>query len=296
MANDNDNNNNDNGWAVEFNGHEDDDEALRVAIALSLGQDPGAGSPRTGGEGVVDLTRDGDEDEGGDAVVVDGGKAEGESRRRAANLGGQGSEDGAGKPQGPILPESAREQSALAPTPTSTAVSNPLGLAGLDRKKMEEERLARLGKRKAVQLDDDLTGSRPVQRPRVGPAIEKSSPPPPISATSSREVGPSANPRAMVNSASYSSAPATARPLPFPRGVVKKTWAYGQPRQGDDIKIEEVLQKQQLEMAVLSSFQWDEEWLLSKVDLARTKLILVAFAASEAQVSVFLSTSSMVFH
>jgi hypothetical protein len=75
--------------------------------------------------------------------------------------------------------------------------------------------------------------------------------------------------------------------LTFPRGVVKKTWAFGQPRQGDDIKIEEVLQKHQLELAVLSSYQWDEEWLLSKIDLARTKLILVAFAVDDAQVSDF---------
>ncbi|KAL2164557.1 hypothetical protein VTH06DRAFT_3774 [Thermothelomyces fergusii] len=71
--------------------------------------------------------------------------------------------------------------------------------------------------------------------------------------------------------------------LPFPRGVVKKTWAYGQPRRGDDIKIEEVLQKQHLQLAVLSSYQWDEVWMLSKIDIARTKLILVAFAADEAQ-------------
>ncbi len=65
---------------------------------------------------------------------------------------------------------------------------------------------------------------------------------------------------------------------------MKKTWVYGQARLGDDIKIEEVLQKTQLELAVLSSFQWDEDWLMSKVDITRTKLILVAFAADEAQV------------
>ncbi|KAL2124163.1 hypothetical protein VTJ04DRAFT_528 [Mycothermus thermophilus] len=71
--------------------------------------------------------------------------------------------------------------------------------------------------------------------------------------------------------------------VPFPRGLVKKTWAFGQPRRGDDIKIEEVLQKGQLQLAVLSSYQWDEEWLLSKIDISRTKLILVAYAADEIQ-------------
>ncbi|KAL1844048.1 hypothetical protein VTJ49DRAFT_5799 [Mycothermus thermophilus] len=67
----------------------------------------------------------------------------------------------------------------------------------------------------------------------------------------------------------------------FPRGVVKKTWVSGQPRRGDDIKIEEVLQKDQLQLAVLSSYVWDEEWLLSKIDISRTKLMLVAYAADE---------------
>ncbi|KAJ4304454.1 hypothetical protein N0V88_002067 [Collariella sp. IMI 366227] len=66
-------------------------------------------------------------------------------------------------------------------------------------------------------------------------------------------------------------------------GVVKKTWAYGQPRRGDDIKLEEVFQKHQLQLAVLSSYQWDEEWLFSKIDIAKAKVILIAFAASEKQ-------------
>ena len=44
-----------------------------------------------------------------------------------------------------------------------------------------------------------------------------------------------------------------------------------------------MLQKRELELAVLSSYQWDEEWLLAKVDVARTRVVLVAFAADEAQ-------------
>ena len=56
----------------------------------------------------------------------------------------------------------------------------------------------------------------------------------------------------------------------------------GLPRTGDDITIEEVLQKDKLELAVLSSYQWDEEWLLSKLTL-KTKIILVAYAVDEAQ-------------
>ena len=86
--------------------------------------------------------------------------------------------------------------------------------------------------------------------------------------------------------------------LVYPRGVVKKTWVKGWPRTGNDIKIEEVLQKDQLELAVLSSFQWEEDWLMSKVDLKISKLILVAYAADEATVSYLtkiFSYSSSIF-
>lgn len=79
--------------------------------------------------------------------------------------------------------------------------------------------------------------------------------------------------------------------LPFVKGVVKRTWAAGQPLTDQDIKIEDIFKKDDLELAVLSSFQWDETWLLSKIDTSRTRLILVAFANSEAQVYMFLHPS-----
>ncbi|KAK9353681.1 tyrosyl-DNA phosphodiesterase-domain-containing protein [Lipomyces doorenjongii] len=64
--------------------------------------------------------------------------------------------------------------------------------------------------------------------------------------------------------------------LPYPRGVVKKTAVNGYPRKGDDITIEEVLQPTKLRTAVLSAFQWDYEWILDKIFLGRTQLVLVA--------------------
>ena len=113
--------------------------------------------------------------------------------------------------------------------------TSSLSFLGIDRKKMEQERLAR--KRKA-------SISPPPPR-----KIAKSSPSPSIQISephlgSSKSLGPSV----------------------FPRGTVKKTWAFGYPRTGDDIKLEEVLQKQDLNLAVLSSFQWDVEWLLAKLN------------------------------
>jgi hypothetical protein len=228
--------------AIEINGDEEEDEALRMAIALSLGQDPAAvKSSGQGGDAVIDLTQ---EDEDGDDGNAGGGRRD--------------------------SPKPVQEPAAPVQQPASTSFFSSLGL---DRKKMEEERLARLGKRKASQLDDGQPSVRPIQRPRMA-----GSPSMPSTAAPREEAKPM-EPKV----AAPASTPAPCR-LPFPQGVVKKTWAFGRPRQGDDIKIEEVLQKHQLQLAVLSSFQWDEEWMLSKVDLARTKLILVAFAVDEAQV------------
>ncbi|KAM6515375.1 hypothetical protein FSOLCH5_009604 [Fusarium solani] len=128
------------------------------------------------------------------------------------------------------------------------------GLLSLDRKKMEQERLQRLAKRRRSPLDEDDDDVVEVPPPKRKTPVEPSRSLP----------GPSPSP-------------------PFPGGVVKRTWARGYPRTSEDIKIEEVFQKDRLELAVLSSYQWDDEWLLSKIDLRRTKLLLVAYAADESQ-------------
>ena len=242
-------------WAADINGDEDDDEALRIAIAMSLGRDPGEREERPSAKArVVDLTQDSDDgsttDSGDDIVEVGGGA-------------------------GPSKPVANSNNPSAPPPPAETST---LSAWGLDRRKMEEERLARLSKRKAAQLEEDVQPPpRPSQRPKTEYAA------PLMKEQNEQPAKPTAAPPSSSAATASSSIPRSA-PLPFPQGVVKKTWAYGQPRQGDDIKIEEVLQKQQLQLAVLSSFQWDEEWLLAKVDLARTKLILVAFATDEAQV------------
>ncbi|KAE9374473.1 phospholipase D/nuclease [Stipitochalara longipes BDJ] len=70
--------------------------------------------------------------------------------------------------------------------------------------------------------------------------------------------------------------------LQYPDGIVKKTWAFGYDRNGDDIKIEEVLQKNDLEVAVLSSFQVDADWVISKLD-EKTKVVWVLQAKDNAQ-------------
>lgn len=73
--------------------------------------------------------------------------------------------------------------------------------------------------------------------------------------------------------------------LQYPTGVVKKTWAFGHDRTSKDIKLEEVLEPQSLRTAVLSAFQWDVEWVLSKLKVpqngGQTKCIFVMQAKEE---------------
>ncbi|CAD6502201.1 BgTH12-02440 [Blumeria graminis f. sp. triticale] len=52
----------------------------------------------------------------------------------------------------------------------------------------------------------------------------------------------------------------------YPDGVIKKTWVRGRTRDGDDIKIEEVLQKDDITLAVLGAFQVDGDWVRAKLN------------------------------
>lgn len=58
----------------------------------------------------------------------------------------------------------------------------------------------------------------------------------------------------------------------FPNGTVKKTYRMpggGGERDPDDIKIEEVLLKGNLQKAILSAFNWDYEWIMNKLPLGK---------------------------
>lgn len=107
------------------------------------------------------------------------------------------------------------------------------GLDGLDRKQMGEERIARISqKRKRISELED----RPEPRRRQK-----------IAATNQHQTqGPNTQEKLATG-------------VQYPDGVVKKTWAYGFPRTGDDIKLEEVIQRENLQLAVLSAFQIDTD-------------------------------------
>ncbi|TDZ19102.1 hypothetical protein Cob_v008024 [Colletotrichum orbiculare MAFF 240422] len=162
---------------------------------------------------------------------------------------------------------SARAEPSL--PPPKVGAGRAFGTLTLDREQMEKERLARALKRSSEQagLED---------------AVEK----PKLSRLEAPNTwDPSLGKLDCSEKSDHPNDPC----LPFPNGIFKRTWALGHLRTGDDIKIEEVLQKDRLQLAVLSSFQWDEEWLLSKIDCSRTKTILVAYAADDAQKAIMQS-------
>jgi hypothetical protein len=164
-----------------------------------------------------------------------------------------------------LLDQNERQASQKHLVPSKDTTNSSFGILGLDRATMEAERLARAGKRKASISPPPL--SRPA---KTSKATEQR-----VSASSAQTtVGLAvrslpASKKAHVNGIQY------------PEGVVKKTWSFGFPRE-DDIKLEEVLQRSTLHIAVLSSFQWDIEWLFRKLDMARSKVLLVMQAKDNA--------------
>ncbi|KAI1489903.1 phospholipase D/nuclease [Biscogniauxia mediterranea] len=226
----------------------DEEAALRYAIALSLQESGVPQSASASEKTTIVLSSDDEEDDlerGPSYPPTPKKTAKGKGSVRTTRV----------EPLGADPSSSSSSSSSSQPAPTAAAAaasSNSLAALGLDRKKMEEERLARIAKRKAPSSEQESQDRR--QRVKL-------------------DEGPNAAPAAITK---------PSRGLPFPKGVVKKTWARGYPRQ-DDIKIEEVFQKDDLQLAVLSSYQWDEEWMMSKLDIKRTKLVCIAFASSEAQ-------------
>jgi len=238
-----------------YNGDNDEEEALRKAIALSLGQDPGSRHE------AIDLTAN-DSSDGEESEIVERIK---KHPRKSPT---------------PIVVPSPSPQPSVPEPPKATPSS--FSTLRLDRKRMEEERLARINKRKAAELGPaaEELSSRPSQLQKTTgganiSAVPTNLPVPIATPSKQNQVVGSYKPLA----AQVKSFPAL--PLIYPGGVVKRTWVRGQPRQADDITIEEVLQRDQLQVAVLSSFQWDDEWLLKKIDVTHTRMLLIAFAADE---------------
>lgn len=259
-----------------------EDEDLKAAIAASLNDAPSPPKPKND-TSVVDLTADTDDEvvpifpksksvisseASREASVTDNEAGNDneeldEDLKKAIALSMQASGGEAQTKGGDESNERVESKAEPTSAPSEQAsVKEQAGpgsgsLLGLDRKKMEEERLARIAKRKA---DSSTIDERELKQPR----------------TESQQT------------ASATQTPLTPSSMPsvqFPMGTVKKTFAFGHRRSNDDIKIDEVLQSSDLELGVLSSFMWDIEWLFSKLNLAKNRLLLVMQAKTDAEVS-----------
>ena len=295
---------------------DEEDEDLNIAIALSLADKDGitlakdkpVAPPEKGPTksehniAVVDLCGDSDLSEESDGEIDLDEKAQpSEARRRKLSINRMAP----GKPHLKIPPVQSHPLKSnsygIAEEDTTTTLSS---LQSMDRKKMEQERPARLKRKVSISpprlrrreglhritkigpgLEGDSTasdGDEAAAEPKAGPSLLTCSPTTTLDSKSLRSKATIARPTIAPPGQATSSMPG----IQYPYGVVKKTWAYGFPR-SEDIKIEEVLQKNDLNIAVLSAFQWDVEWLLRKLDLKRTKMIFVMQAKDDATVTTF---------
>lgn len=153
------------------------------------------------------------------------------------------------------------------------------GILGMDRKKQEEERLARLKRKREHSMSPPLSESALKSGSTSSDSTSSGS----ISVTTTGLQATESQIKAAESATRReidSSSPGPALTLQYPTGVVKKTWAFGFERV-EDIKLEEVLQSSRLEAALMSSFQWDWDWLLPKLDTQRIKLLFVVEAKDE---------------
>ena len=221
-------------------GDSDSDEELKRAIALSL-RDQGFPSPMPVREGNIPSGRE----------IIDL-----DSENEAQNQ--------------------RSRSSATMQTTTATPLTAACSFLGLNRKAMEEERLAR--KRRSSlsppPLRKTIKRSSPLPQNVITPVTDALLKP--NQQMSTLRPGESNIRTDGVKSTALNT---TANGPSFLDGVVKKTWAFGHDREAD-IKIEEVLQSTDLKLAVLSSFQWDVEWLLGKLGRS-TRLIFVMEAKED---------------
>lgn len=305
--------------AREFNGEDDDDEGLRLAIAMSLGEEPAKKTPDKQHvvidltENEIDLTQDDIETASEASSPGLSGVSAQATKKSKHDVHKTKAVDEKMEPKTNDEKPSAGSASVSEPAPVSS-----FALLGLDRAKMEEERLARLRKRKAAEegpsgkSDSKRIKTNDENRPPV-PAGKQGVPKSVRQQLPQVEVplGSRAKRDAMVmpSRPATLSAPTEATPfgarnrtnplqqsqttmknahsnLPFPKGVVKKTWVKGQRRLGDDIRLQEVLQLDKLKLALISSFQWDQNWMWDMFDIEnmKTQIVLVAMGGDEAEV------------
>ncbi|KAK0281450.1 hypothetical protein LTS00_012454 [Friedmanniomyces endolithicus] len=199
-----------------------------------------------------------------------------------------------------IVPQRMKNEPAATDGLTSQSMPK-VGLAGIDRHAMERDRLARFASRKR----EGSISPPPVRDTRKVPRLETTTVDMPSGARLNMfstlvQQDQATRKSATANAANLNLKTKTVpikdefptvslklrQPeLEYPHGIVKKTWAFGHERTGDDIKLEEVLEPHTLRTAVLSAFQWDPDWILSKLKIppngGSTKCVFIMQAKDE---------------
>jgi hypothetical protein len=224
----------------------DDDEDIKRAIAMSLGETRGA-SP------IVIGDSDEEDEDVRHAIAL--------SLEDSKRAGNQSSTSGYASRS--LKQEQPPAQQVPEPPSGESTTKNPLsGLLGLDRKAMEKERLARLGKRKR--------SASPASASKATPLAEALP-----SKTTAKKVALPKPATDLGNSSSIS----VQKGIQYPNGAIKRTWAYKHART-DDITLEEVLQAP-ANVAVISAFQFDDRWVFSKLRPEDTKQIWIMSAKGQ---------------
>lgn len=277
------------------------DAMLREAIAASLRDGRQGPSSPSGQREFVDLTIDSDSEKDSDVeqIFPKSKSIVGSDTDKSADEEEVDYDDEDLKAALALSLEGVRSDdnnnddgSSVAKVPNTQAPPEASSLLGMDRKQMERERLARLVKRKVDDGDDTLAQSpkKAIKVQATGIADKGKTEPSKNRASAFPDTSPICKQFA-TNSLTCTVKP-TAHPIPqWPLGAVQKTAMNRAPRLQGDITIEEVLQHGDLELAVLSSFLWDMDWLFSKLSTRRTQFVLVMSAKEEVTVSAYtLST------
>lgn len=139
--------------------------------------------------------------------------------------------------------------------PEPAKPTNAIGSMGIDRKQMEQERLARLKRKR---------GQDPIS-------------PPPLRRTKSPPIE-----RSTINILQATTETSTRKPsnpsLQYPNGIVLRTWSSSYPDSPRSISFSSLVDAKNLQSALLSSYIWDFDWLFQQFETQRTKFLLVMHA------------------
>src|ERR1700760_1197508 len=176
--------------------------------------------------------------------------------------------------ESPIVSSTGSNTNAQSHSKSSADTQAFTGLQNLNRKQMEDERLARVNLKRQAE-------GEPQSEHLVNRAKRRESPSKTITITGPARIGQSKK----LSKSGNDNVPKSdgGQDLQYSRGAIRRTFSALHPREGD-IKIEEVLLKDQLKIGVFSSFMWDMDWLMSKLNVRDSRFWMAMMAPSDGDI------------